>query len=258
MQCCAATAQSLHLTSVTGKTFFLEFACNLRSHCFGEGTRVEHFSDFGGFCSTLRAARAGFVGDGRTFSQFWMILFYSQGSAGRICRQRQNIFSILDDFVLLSEKRAPFLEAAVDKNQTFPPFFVYFQVRAPQFRRVKQTKKRHFPQFLSTFEAARTDFGVDGRQKSDIPTGFCLLSVQRAPFLEAVVDKNQTFPPVFVYFQVRAPQFRRVWQTKIRHFPQFLSTSRSAHPHFGVGGRQNSHISPNFCLLPGPRTQVCP
>ncbi len=40
------TAQSLHLTSVTGKTFFLKFACNLRSHCFGEGTRVEHFSDF--------------------------------------------------------------------------------------------------------------------------------------------------------------------------------------------------------------------
>ena len=109
MQCCAATAQSLHLTSVTGKTFFLEFACNLRSHCFGEGTRVEHFSDFGGFCST--------------------------------------------------------------------------------------------------FEATRVDFGVDGRQKSVIPTGFCLLSVQRAPFLESAVDKNHTFSPVFVYFQIRAPQF---------------------------------------------------
>gem|GEM_PF-2548204 len=102
-------AQSLHLTSVTGKTFFLEFACNLRSHCFGEGTRVEHFSDFGGFCST--------------------------------------------------------------------------------------------------FEATRVDFGVDGRQKSVIPTGFCLLSVQRAPFLESAVDKNHTFSPVFVYFQIRAPQF---------------------------------------------------
>ena len=113
MHCCAATAQSLHLTSVTGKTFFLEFACNLRSHCFGEGTRVEHFSDFGGFCST--------------------------------------------------------------------------------------------------FEAMRVDFGVDGRQKSNISPGFCLLSVQHAPFLESAVDKNQTFLPVFVYFQVRAPQFWRVW-----------------------------------------------
>ncbi|MEE0003896.1 MAG: hypothetical protein UE077_03755, partial [Ligilactobacillus ruminis] len=60
MQCCAATAQSLHLTSVTGKTFFLEFACNLKSHCFGEGTRIEHFSDFGGFCSTFGTARAEF------------------------------------------------------------------------------------------------------------------------------------------------------------------------------------------------------
>ena len=35
MQCCASSAQSLHLTSVTGKTFFLEFACNLRAQCFG-------------------------------------------------------------------------------------------------------------------------------------------------------------------------------------------------------------------------------
>jgi len=64
MQCCAATAQSLHLTSVTGKKFFLEFACNLRSHCFGEGTRVEHFSDFGGFCSIFEAAQPKSVAHG--------------------------------------------------------------------------------------------------------------------------------------------------------------------------------------------------
>ena len=100
MQCCAAIAQALHLTSVTGKTFFLEFACNLRSHCFGEGTRVEHFSDFGGFCFT--------------------------------------------------------------------------------------------------FEAARVDFGVDGRQKSDISPVFCLLLFPCDPFLEAVVDKKESFIPVFV------------------------------------------------------------
>ncbi|MEE0003810.1 MAG: hypothetical protein UE077_03315, partial [Ligilactobacillus ruminis] len=38
---------------------------NLRPHCFGEGNRVEHFSDFGGFCSTFEAARAGFEESGR-------------------------------------------------------------------------------------------------------------------------------------------------------------------------------------------------
>ncbi|WP_368302785.1 hypothetical protein, partial [Ligilactobacillus ruminis] len=57
------------------------------------------------------------------------------------------------------------------------------------------------------FGSARADFGVGGRQKSDIPTGFCLLSVQRGPILESAVDKNQTFPPVFVYFWFRSPQF---------------------------------------------------
>ena len=33
---------------------------NLRPHCLGEGNRVEHFSDFGGFCSTFGVARPGF------------------------------------------------------------------------------------------------------------------------------------------------------------------------------------------------------
>ena len=36
-----------------------------------------------------------------------------------------NIFSIFRDFILLSEARALNLEPAVDKNHTFPPFFVY-------------------------------------------------------------------------------------------------------------------------------------
>ena len=70
------------------KRCFLKFARNLRPHCFGEGNRVEHFSDFSRFCSTFRAARAEFGGSGRTFSQFWMILFYSRSNAGRIWRQR--------------------------------------------------------------------------------------------------------------------------------------------------------------------------
>ena len=70
------------------KRWFLRFARNLRPHCFGKGNWVEHFLNFGWFCSTFRAARAEFVGIGRTFFQFWMILFYFQGSAGRIWRQR--------------------------------------------------------------------------------------------------------------------------------------------------------------------------
>ena len=72
---CSA-AQSLHLTSITGKTWFLRFARNLRPHCFGEGNRVEHFSDFWRFCSTFEFAQTDFGVGGRTFFQFWMILFY--------------------------------------------------------------------------------------------------------------------------------------------------------------------------------------
>ncbi|MGF0104766.1 hypothetical protein ACQRDY_05410, partial [Ligilactobacillus ruminis] len=47
------------------KRCFLEFARNLRQHGFGEGNRVEHFSKFLRFCSTLRAARAEFGLAGR-------------------------------------------------------------------------------------------------------------------------------------------------------------------------------------------------
>ena len=70
------------------KRCFLEFARNLRPHCFGEGNRVEHFSEFWRFCSTIRATRAEFGGSGRTFFQFLEILFYYQGNAGRIWSRR--------------------------------------------------------------------------------------------------------------------------------------------------------------------------
>ena len=89
-KCSAAHHLLNHCTRLRlrAKRWFLRFARNLRPHCLGEDNRVEHFSNFGWFCSTLRAARAEFGVGGRTFSQFWMILFYSQGSAGRICRRR--------------------------------------------------------------------------------------------------------------------------------------------------------------------------
>ena len=47
-------------TCLRAKRRFLRFARNLRPHCFGEGNRVEHFSEFGGFCSTFGVALPGF------------------------------------------------------------------------------------------------------------------------------------------------------------------------------------------------------
>ena len=91
-----------------------------------------------------------------------------------------NIFSILDDFVLLSRPSGLDLESPVDKKEAFPPFFVYF-------------------------ESARPDFGESGRQKRGIYSVFCLLSRPRAPILESPVDKKETFLPFFVYFWFRTP-----------------------------------------------------
>ena len=47
-------------TGLRAKRRFLRFARNLRLHCFGEGNRVEHFSEFGRFCSTFGVALPGF------------------------------------------------------------------------------------------------------------------------------------------------------------------------------------------------------
>ena len=114
-KCSAAHHLFNHCTwlRLRSKRWFLRFARNLRPHCFGEGNRVEHFSDFGGFCSTFGSAHTNFGESGR---QKWGI------SIG---------------FCLLLVPRTPVLESPVDKNQTFPPVFAYFQVRAPQFQRVR-------------------------------------------------------------------------------------------------------------------------
>ena len=90
-------------TCLRAKRLFLRFARNLRPHCLGEGNRVEHFSDFGGFCSTFGVARPGFEQSGRQKSD------------------------ISPGFCLLSGLRRPDLNSQVDKNQAFPPVFVYFQ-----------------------------------------------------------------------------------------------------------------------------------
>ena len=98
---------------------------------------------------------------------------------------------------------------------------------------------RHFPRFLSTFETARVEFGESGRQKWGIHPVFCLLSDPRGPNLESQVDKNQTFPSVFVYFWFRAlkqdlrakPQSTKLLKGRLRlrakcHFLRFAHKCR--------------------------------
>ena len=82
-KCSAAHHLLNHCTRLRlrAKRWFLRFARNLRPHCLGEDNRVEHFSNFRWFCSTLRAARAEFGVSGRTFFQFFEILFYFRGRA---------------------------------------------------------------------------------------------------------------------------------------------------------------------------------
>ena len=90
------------------KRCFLEFARNLRPHGFGEGNRVEHFSEFWRFCSTFGSAHPEF------------------GPAGR------QKWGIHPGFCLLLVPRAPNFDKLVDKNEAFIPFFVYFWFRAPR------------------------------------------------------------------------------------------------------------------------------
>ena len=163
----------------------------------------------------------------RIFFQFWMILLYFRDRADRIWSRRQNIFPIFGDFVLLSELRGPDLELAVE----------HFS---------------NFWRFCSTFEVARTEFGVGGRtffrflgilfyfrscadriwswRQNIFPIfgDFVLLSRSRGPDLKCPVDKKEAFIPFFVYFRGRAPEF-------------------------GPAGRQKRVIFPAFCLLPRPR-----
>ena len=60
------------------------------------------------------------------------------GVRGPVGAGRQNIFSILGNFVLLSRPRALNFDQPVDKKEAFLPFFVYFRGRAPRFRRTAE------------------------------------------------------------------------------------------------------------------------
>ena len=93
-KCSAAHHLLNHCTwlRLRSKRWFLRFARNLRPHCFGEGNRVEHFLNFGWFCSTFEAARP----------EFW--------PGGR---QKSHLFPV---FCLLSRPCEPNLDQPVDKK----------------------------------------------------------------------------------------------------------------------------------------------
>lgn len=75
---------------------------------------------------------------------------------------------------------------------------------------------------MSTYGTAPPIFEVSGRQKSRISLGFCLLLGPCIPVLKCPVDKNHTFPSVFVYFQDRAPQFSKYPVDKKEAFTLFF------------------------------------
>lgn len=71
--------------------------------------------------------------------------------------------------------------------------------------------KKYFTHKLG-LDSAHPNFGEYGRQKSNIYPSFCLLPGPCTPISESLVDKNQTFLTVFVYFQSHAPKFARNYQ----------------------------------------------
>ena len=88
-KCSAAHHLLNHCTwlRLRAKRCFLKFTRNLRPHCFGEGNRVEHFLNFGWFCSTLGVARAEFVGSGRQNEAFPPVFVFFRDRTSRICRR---------------------------------------------------------------------------------------------------------------------------------------------------------------------------
>ena len=100
-----------------------------------------------------------------------MILFYFRGRAepdfGAGGRQKS---SISPDFCLLPGPRTPILDQPVDKNQTFLQFLSTFEAARADFGGGGRTYFQAFmADFVSTFEVrADLDFGGGGRQNSNI------------------------------------------------------------------------------------------
>ena len=192
MQCFASSAQSMYLTSVTGSKFWSR-----------RQTKITHSPRF---LSAFRVARTDFGVGGRTFFQFWGILFYFRGRAGRICRWRQNIFSILDDFVLLSEQRGPILESAVEHFFNFGEFYSTFEVARAEFVGGGRT----FSQFWMILFYSRSSAGRICRRRQNIFSildDFVLLSGPRGPNLQAAVEHFSNFSRFCSTFEAARPGF---------------------------------------------------
>ena len=173
------------------------------------------------------------------FLRFLSAFEVARPDFGESSRQKWNISPV---FCLLSSLRAPILESPVDKKEAFPPFFVYFRFRTPRFWRVRYTKKSHFLRFLSTFEVARAEFGVGGRQKWVISSVFCLLSRSRALNFDQPVDKNHTFIPFFVCFPFEL-------QSGLRAKNRFSNFARKLLMQHGNSTRSRHRLLPLHCIF---------
>ena len=142
------------------KRCFLKFARNLRPHCFGEGNRVEHFSDFWRFCSTFEVARTDFGVGGRQkkrHSPRFLSTFRTAPPVfGESGRQKRGIYP---GFCLLSGPRDLISESPVDKKEAFTPVFVYFQDCAPVFKVSGRQKWDVFPVFVDCPSRFKEGYG---------------------------------------------------------------------------------------------------
>ena len=68
------------------------------------------------------------------FPRFLSTFRTARPELGESGRQKSHLFPV---FCLLSVPRALDFDQAVDKNHTFPPFFVYFRFRMPWIWRVR-------------------------------------------------------------------------------------------------------------------------
>ena len=168
---------------------------------------VEHFFNFGEFCSTFEVARPEFR------------------SAGR---QKRGIHPV---FCLLLVPHAPNFDKPVDKKEAFLPFFVYFRGRATRFKRTAEIPPKHetlrrclmtaalhfeFPSRpLSRFVAVRASKDVRAslktmhyrQQKSDPPLSFSDLGASLKQYLIFHADERVEFQVAVV--EPHAGEFER-------------------------------------------------
>ena len=183
---------------------------------------VEHFFNFGEFCSTFEVALPEFR------------------SAGR---QKRGIFPV---FCLLSRSHALNFDKPVDKKEAFTPFFVYFRYRAPRFKRTAEippkhetlrrclmTAARHFEfpsRPLSRFVAVRASKDIRAspktmhyrQQKSDPPLSFSDLGASLKQYLIFHADECVEFQVAVV--EPHAGEFE--WSTVVKKENTFHDAGR--------------------------------